>query len=151
MAPIPGIRQADGTVNRTEPVSCAGCVIMSAAKDPQACWQFLQWWTDAEVQYEYGRELESTLGTGARYNAANLEAIGRLPWNAQERRVLRSQMEALCGVPEVPGGYMTSRNVDFAIKAVYSTNSDPRDTLRSYIPAIDEEIRLKRKEFHLDE
>ena len=151
MAPIPGIRQADGTVNRTAPVSCAGCVIMSAAKDPQACWQFLQWWTDAEVQYEYGRELESTLGTGARYNAANLEAIGRLPWNAQERRVLRSQMEALCGVPEVPGGYMTSRNVDFAIKAVYSTNSDPRDTLRSYIPAIDEEIRLKRKEFHLDE
>lgn len=151
MAPIPGIRQADGTVNRAAPVSCSGCVIMSAAKDPQACWQFLQWWTGAEVQYEYGRELESTLGTGARYNAANLETIGRLPWNAQERRVLLGQMQALCGVPEVPGGYMTSRNVDFAIKAVYSANSDPRDTLRSYVPAIDEEIRLKRKEFHLDE
>lgn len=150
MAPIPGTRRADGTIDASAPVSCAGCSIMSKAKDPEKCWEFVKWWTSAETQYQYGRELESTLGSGARYNTANIEAISMLPWTAEERAVILDQLEALAGVPEVPGGYMTSRNVDFALKAVYNKNSDARDTLRSYINAIDEEILLKREEFHLE-
>ncbi len=150
MAPIPGTRRADGTIDASAPVSCAGCSIMSKAKDPEKCWEFVKWWTSAETQYQYGRELESTLGSGARYNTANIEAISMLPWTAEERTVILDQLEALAGVPEVPGGYMTSRNVDFALKAVYNKNSDARDTLRSYINAIDEEILLKREEFHLE-
>ena len=122
---------------------------MSNAEDPEKCWEFVKWWTSAETQYQFGRELESTLGSGARYNTANIEAISMLPWTAQERGVILDQLEQLAGVPEVPGGYMTSRNVDFALKAVYSKNSDARDTLRSYIHAIDEEILLKREEFNL--
>ncbi len=149
MAPIPGTRSGDGTIDASAPVTCAGCSIMSNAEDPEKCWEFVKWWTSAETQYQFGRELESTLGSGARYNTANIEAISMLPWTAQERGVILDQLEQLAGVPEVPGGYMTSRNVDFALKAVYSKNSDARDTLRSYIHAIDEEILLKREEFNL--
>lgn len=150
MAPVPGTRRDDGTIDASVPVTCAGCSIMSKAKDPEKCWEFVKWWTSAETQYQFGRELESTLGSGARYNTANIEAISMLPWTAEERAVILDQMDTLAGVPEIPGGYMTSRNVDFALKAVYSKNSDARDTLRSYINAIDEEIALKREEFNLD-
>ncbi len=149
MAPIPGTRRGDGTVDTSAPVTCAGCAIMSKAENPEKCWEFVKWWTSAETQYQFGRELESTLGSGARYNTANIEAISMLPWNVEERGVILDQLDHLAGVPEVPGGYMTSRNVDFALKAVYSKNSDARDTLRSYIHAIDEEIALKREEFKL--
>lgn len=151
MTSVPGTEQADGTVDDTVTVGGAGCCIMSAAENPDACWEFLKWWTSAEVQYQYGVELESTLGEGARYTTANIEAISMLPWTAEERNVILDQLDNLVGLPEVPGGYMTGRNVGFAISKVYNKNADARDTLRSYIDAIDEEISLKREEFHLDD
>lgn len=150
IAPVPGTKNADGSINASVPVTSAGCSIMSTTENPDACWEFVKWWTSAETQYQYGMELESTLGSGARYNTANIEAISMLPWTAEERNVILDQLDALEGVPEVPGGYMSSRNVDFAIKAVYNDDSDARDTLRMYIDAINEEIKLKREEFHLE-
>ena len=124
---------------------------MSSADRPDDCWEFIKWWTSADIQYKFGRELESSMGMGARYNTANIEAVSKLPWTAQERAVILAQAEQSVGIPEVPGGYMTQRNVDFAIKAVYTNNKDARNTLLSYISAIDDEIKLKRKEFHLDQ
>lgn len=150
IAPVPGTKRDDGSIDTSVPVTCAGCSIMSTAKNPDKCWEFVKWWTSAETQYQYGVELESTLGSGARYNTANIDAIYRLPWSAEERNVILEQMKSIVGVQEIPGGYMTSRNVDFAIKAVYNHNSDSRDTLRSYVNAIDEEIKLKREEFGLE-
>lgn len=151
IAVAPGTVGTDGKLNAATPMTCAGCVIMSSAKDPEACWDFLKWWTSADIQYRFGRELESSLGKGARYNTANIEAISMLPWNARERSVILEALENAVGIPEVPGGYMSERNVTFALKAVYSKGSDARDTLRNYISAIDDEIELKRKEFGLDE
>lgn len=151
MTSVPGTEQADGTIDNSVTVGGAGCCIMSAAENPDACWEFLKWWTSAEVQYQYGVELESTLGEGARYTAANIETISMLPWTAEERNVILDQLDNLVGLPEIPGGYMTGRNVGFAISKVYNKNTDARDTLRSYIDAINEEISLKREEFHLDE
>lgn len=150
IAPVPGTLREDGTFDDCVPVTTAGCSIMSSAKNPQMCWEFVKWWTSTETQYQYGMELESTLGYGARYNTANIEAVSMLPWNAEERNVILNQLDALVGVPEIPGGYMTMRNVDFAIRTVYNEDSDARDTLRTYIDAIDEEIKLKREEFHLE-
>ncbi len=151
IAPVPGTRQEDGSILSVAPNTCAGCVIMSSADRPDDCWEFIKWWTSADIQYKFGRELESSMGMGARYNTANIEAVSKLPWTAQERTVILDQAEQSVGIPEVPGGYMTQRNVEFAIKAVYTDNKDARNTLLSYISAIDDEIELKRKEFHLDQ
>lgn len=150
IAPVPGTRQEDGSILSVAPNTCAGCVILSGTERPDACWEFVKWWTSADIQYKFGRELESSMGMGARYNTANIEAVSKLPWTAQERTVILAQAEQSVGIPEVPGGYMTQRNVEFAIKAVYTDNKDARSTLLSYINAIDDEIELKRKEFHLD-
>ena len=91
------------------------------------------------------------MGAGARYNTANLAALQRLPWPAKDRRALLAQLDALTGIPEVAGGYITQRNVEFALRSVYNENSDARAALLSYIDAIDSELTAKRREFKLDE
>lgn len=150
IAAIPGTRLADGSVSRTAPVSVTGCVIMSACKDTDAAWTFLQWYTDAETQYQYGRELESVMGAGARYFAANSDALARLNWTTAEKAVLTRQLGQTAGIPEVPGGYLTARNVGFVITTAYSENADARRTLLGYVDPIQAEIALKRKEFSLN-
>lgn len=150
MMPLPGTLQADGTINRTGIATGGGSIIMSASEHKEASWEFIKWWTDTEAQYQFGKELESVMGPAARYNTANLKALERLPWQSADRLSLMTQMNRLQGLPEVPGGYMTSRNVDFAIRKVYNENTETRSTLLSYIESINQELRLKREEFGLE-
>ena len=150
IAPLPGIRQDDGSINNTSPSTSAGAVIMSDCKNKQGAWTFLKWWTEASVQSEFGTELESIMGEAARYNTANVKAASALPWSVQNRTILMSQWEEARGIPEVPGGYYTSRYIDFAMRQVVNNNASQRDTLLGYVDTINEEIALKRREFHLD-
>ncbi len=150
IAPLPGIEQADGTINNTSPGAASGAVIMSGCENKQGAWEFLKWWTGADVQAEFGTELESIMGAAARYNTANIEAASSLPWTVQNRQILMSQWKNAQGIPEVPGGYYTSRYVDFAMRQVVNKNASQRDTLLGYVDTINEEIALKRSEFHLN-
>ncbi len=47
---VPGTRREDGTVSRATGASGLADIIMSATKHPDACWEFLKWWTSAETQ-----------------------------------------------------------------------------------------------------
>lgn len=153
MVQVPGTVDSTGNINNTVPISDAGssggCVLMAASKHIQDSWTFMKWWTEADTQYKFGKELESVMGVGARYNTANLEVIKKLPWQVQDKKVLLSQISKLKGIPQVPGGYLTSRNCNFAIYNVYNHKTDARDTLSDYIDQINNEITLKRKEFGL--
>ena len=53
-------------------------------------------------------------------------------------------------IPEIPGGYYTSRNVDNAFKAVIYNNTNPREALNYYNKQINAEILRKREEFGLE-
>ena len=148
IAPVPGMADGD-TVNNTVAVSGAGAVMMANTRYPDASWEFMKWWTSSEVQVSFGLELESVMGSAARYNTANLAAINQLPWTAADRRMLMEQLNMSRGIPEVPGGYYTTRYVDFAIRDVTNNNREPRKTMMSYIRYINEEIDIKRREFGL--
>ena len=53
-------------------------------------------------------------------------------------------------LPEVPGGYMSTRYIPTAMRLVVNNNIYPRDALIDYSRLIDEEIATKRQEFHLN-
>lgn len=150
MTAIPGIENEDGTINNVAALSGAGCILLSAGTNQENAWKFMQWYTSGDVQYTFGNQLESVMGVGARYNTANLEAFERLPWQISQRRALLEQIDHLAGIPEVPGGYMTTRNIGFAMNTTYNTSADARKTLLSYVDQINQEIQLKREEFGLD-
>ena len=155
---VPGTVQEDGTLNTATGCSGLANIIMSATKEPEACWSFLKWWTSAPTQTLYGREMESLMGSSARVATANLEALASLSWPIRDYKALAAQFDNVQGIPQVPGGYYTWRNVNNAFYAVTTDNASkgrnesgntPREELMDKIYYINAEITYKRTEFGL--
>lgn len=154
---VPGNMNEDGTINHTTGSTGLADIIMSSTKYPEESWEFLKWWTSAETQTLYGREMESLMGASARVATANLEAMANLSWPIKDYNALMSQMESIQGIPQVPGGYYTWRNVNNAFYSVTTDSSSsgkasiatPREELMDKVIYINAEINYKRKEFEL--
>lgn len=151
MTLIPGTPGADGTIDRSEAASGTACIIVGDTEYPDEAWAFLKWWTSAEVQTQYGHEMEMLMGPMARYNPANLAAFAEIGWTRQEESVIRAQWAHVREVPEVPGGYYMSRSLDNAFREVEMNKSNPRETLYEHMKQVDSEIERKRVEFGLAE
>lgn len=151
IAPVPGTIREDGSIDRS--VGCTGLtsLIMSATEEPDACWEFLKWWTSAETQTTFGYEMESLLGEAGRVPTANLEAFRNLAWKASDRESLMEQFQWVRGIPQVPGGYYTWRNINNAFYTV-TTDTDtasPREELMDKVVLINNELAYKWEEFDL--
>ncbi|MBQ7955199.1 MAG: extracellular solute-binding protein [Lachnospiraceae bacterium] len=149
---IPGTVQEDGSVDHS--VACTGLasMIMADTECPDESWEFLKWWTSAETQTAYGREMESLMGSAARVPTANYEAFLNMPWPVDDFEALQESMNWVEGIPQVPGGYYSWRNVYNAFYEV-ATNTDtaqPREELMDKVIYINAEIKYKREELELD-
>ncbi len=151
IAPVPGTRQADGSVDRSVGSTGLTSLIMSATQKPQECWEFLKWWTSAEVQTTFGYEMESLQGKAGRVPTANLDAFENLAWKSTDMQALLEQYQWVEGIPQVPGGYYSWRNVNNAFYTV-TTDTDfasPREELMDKVVLINEELIYKWEEFEL--
>lgn len=150
-APVPGTVQEDGTVDHSTGCTGLASIIMADTEYPQECWEFLKWWTSAEVQVSYGREMESLMGSAARVPTANLEAFSNMPWPVDDYEALEQAFEWVRGIPQVPGGYYSWRNINNAFYTV-TTETDtasPREELMDKVIYINAEIDYKRQELGL--
>ena len=148
---VPGTKKEDGTIDHS--VGCTGLasMIMADTEYPDECWQFIKWWTDADVQTLYDREMESLMGSAARVATANKDAFERMPWPVDTYENLAKAFTLVDGIPQVPGGYYSWRNVNNAFYTV-TTETDtasPREELMDKVLYINDEIRYKRIEFGL--
>ncbi len=148
-APIPGVLKPNGEIDNTCVTATTQSLILNSAKDKEAAWEFVKWWTSEQTQLEYATTIESIMGTAARYPAANPDVIKQLPWTREEVKSLVSQLENTKGVPEVPGAYMTTRMVDYAFKNVVTDGQNPREALFLNSKTINKELTKKRQEFGL--
>ena len=146
---VPGVLQPDGTINRSVAGNVTACAIMSNSTNYKDSWEFLKWWTSSETQTEFGLELESIMGPSARYSPANKEALYQIPWSKKEFDTIQKQWQSVVGIPEVPGGYFTSRYVDFAFRKAVNAGDDPGESIEDAAKSINTEIESKRKEFKL--
>jgi ABC-type glycerol-3-phosphate transport system substrate-binding protein len=147
---MPGLRRADGVIDRSVSTGTLAAMIFSKAKNKEAAWQFMKWWISADTQLRYGRELESIMGAAARYPTANYAAFRRLSWGSEQMAVLDEQRKWTVGVPEVPGGYFISRHITNAARKILNEGQDTRETLLDYTLTINDELIKKRKEFGLE-
>ncbi len=151
IAPVPGTRQADGTVLHTVGTTAATAdIILSQSEKKEAAWEFLKWWSSEETQTRYGRELEAILGMGARWNTANVNAFYALPWDARHEQIIRAQLASSQEQLIVPGGYFTGRHIINAWNRVCINNENARDALEKAVRDINKELKNKREEFGLD-
>lgn len=158
--PVPGVMQEDGTINRTVPVNLTqlttgnatapqgttGAIIMEKSEKKEQAWEFLKWWTRADTQVRFGREMEALIGAAARWPTANVEAMLQLPWNVEEREALLEQWYWVEGVPPVLGGYYVTRQFDWLFRAIVLQNEPVRESVLDYNREINREIARKRAE-----
>ena len=151
MTVIPGTRNEARQVVHSEGATGTACMVMSAAENPEGAWKILEWWTRADVQAQFGNEIEALLGPAARYTTANREGFRSLPWSKSEAELILSQWQDVLEIPEVPGGYYVGRNLDNAFRASVFRGETPREMLNYWTLETNKEIARKRREFGLDQ
>lgn len=77
MAPVPGIRQEDGSIRRDTGSTVTSVIMFGNAEDKNASWEFMKWWTSAEAQILYGREIEA-----CRASPPGIPPPTWKPWNS---------------------------------------------------------------------
>ncbi len=161
--PVPGTVQLDSNgdplldeegnpiIRRDAAGVSLGMSILNQSDKKDLAWEFMKWFTETDTQVRYGRELEGILGAGARYPTANMAALEQLPWPSKDIVKLKEQWDYVRGIPQVPGSYMTARNLMNAFFETYNNGTNPREALIDYTTYINEEITRKRREFGLDD
>ncbi len=150
MAPLPYTIRDDGTVDRAQIAGVTSNIMIKSAKDPEAAWDFLDWFSRADVQARYGTELEAAMGQTARYATANLEAFNMLDWSRDDRDIINEQRKTVIHTHEVPGSYYLQRNIKNAFEATVTAGEDPRTALKEWSSQTDAELERKREEFGVD-
>ncbi|MBE5800722.1 MAG: extracellular solute-binding protein [Clostridiales bacterium] len=147
----PGTMKEDGTIDHSVHANGACCMMIATDDEnmKKNAWEFMKWWVSTESQVRFGREMESVLGSSARYATANRDALDQLAWSMEQLDVLKEQQTWARGFPEIAGGYSTTRHMTNAIRKVINEKQDPRETLLTYTRTINEEIDIKRREFNL--
>lgn len=148
--PVPGKPDENGNPRRLSVAGGTNVMMMRACADPDSAWEFMKWWTSAETQAMFGVEMESALGTAAKQPTANREALLNMSWTSREAQNIVEQLANVQAVPEVPGGYYTSRIIDFAFNKTYNSLGNPVEILGDYLDELNEELARKRAEFGLN-
>ena len=152
--PIPGWKHVneDGsvTINNDSISGVSAVVMINAAKEPEAAWDYMVWYTGKDCQADYANEMVAIMGDSAKHSTANRDALISMPWTAAEYAEVIKQFDNLASVENYPGYYYIDRYTNFAFLAAYNEGADPSTELLSYINTINTEITRKRHEFGLE-
>ncbi|MBP5248843.1 MAG: extracellular solute-binding protein [Lachnospiraceae bacterium] len=152
--PIPATVREDGTFDRSTACIVGSCMIVKTSVEQNdtvnEAWEFIKWWTDEEVQIQYAEEQMSLLGAAAEFPVANLGAIRQRSKTKGTTETIDEVLRWIRGVPQVPGGYITGREIRNAFLEVIDGYLDPVDTLFMRLDAINNELTTKREEFGLE-
>lgn len=148
IALVPGVEQADGTINRTTCGNAESCVIFkSDSNREKQAWEFVKWWSSAEVQAKFGQTLQITYGSECMWTTANMEAFMQLPWDSQDKQIIREQMAEVIDVARVPGTYLLEREISNAFNDIVVNRDTAQMRIDKAVKTINREIDRKLEEF----
>jgi ABC-type glycerol-3-phosphate transport system substrate-binding protein len=154
IAPMPGVKQPDGSVSRWAAGGQQAGMIYKNSDNKEMAWEFMKWWLSAEVQERYGSDLEAFYGPSFRWNTGNVDAFVRLPWKKAEANVILQQWKWYKEMPNLPGGYFTAREINNAWnRSVVNTyKENARSSLEQTVIDVNRELQRKLREFnYIDE
>ncbi|WP_248926836.1 extracellular solute-binding protein [Paenibacillus hamazuiensis] len=147
IAPLPGTKQPDGSVTRWAGGGQTTAVIFKKSNKKDRAWEFLKWWTSADVQERYGSDLEAFNGVSFRWNTANIEAFAKLPWKREDANVILQQWKWYKEMPNLPGSYFIGREMTNAWNRTVVDGLNYRTSLEQAVMDIERELRRKQQEF----
>ncbi|MCQ6563344.1 extracellular solute-binding protein [Paenibacillus mendelii] len=151
IAAMPGVKQADGTVARWAANGLTSAMILRKSERKDEAWAFLNWWTSADTQQQYGVNMESFFGVEYRWNTANMQAIGSMPWPSGDMQAIKEQNRWVRNVPFLPGGYFLGREMEFAWNRAVVEMVPPKDSLDRAYTSLEREMHRKQQNLKLPE
>src|SRR5690606_25059774 len=88
-------------------------------------------------------------GAVYRWNTSNRDAFAQLPWPESDKELLAEQRKWYREARQVPGGYFTQRQIDFAWNYVVIQGRNIRESLDRAVDDINREMYRKQLEFGL--
>jgi extracellular solute-binding protein family 1 len=151
MALIPGFEQEDGSIQRSSAgYTGEALVILESSQNKEESYQFLEWWTRQEVQSRFALQVEGRIGPQARWLTSNMEAFQQLAWDKDDLEVILQTWDCAEEIPNVPGGYFSSRHLGNAFNRVVVGGMDVRSSLEKCVKDINKEIIRKRQQMGLE-
>ena len=150
VALIPGVKDEKGEVKRYSSAGAESTFLFESTPEREAkAWEFVKWWSSAEVQAEFGQRLQITYGDEYYWNTANGEAFAQLPWDSDDKEVILEQLDWTLEAPRALASYMVERELSDAYNlVVLGTNSATvRESLDEAQKNIKRETQRKLEEF----
>lgn len=154
IAPIPGHIDENGDIVRWAGGTGQGTTSIMMFDDTleekqDVAWDFVKWYSSDEIQTEYGLNLEQFRGETFRWNSANINAFAKMPWRQEDLDVILDQWQWIKDIANVPGSYMTLRQLEFSWNQTVLEGGNPRTELETAVKEINRELKRKQAEFHL--
>lgn len=157
IAPVPGRVNEDGVVERwissqgDNGVASTSAMMFNRTSErkQEAAWAFIRWYLSEETQTAFGMNLEMFYGEAFRWNSAHIDAFAAMPWKSGDLPVFLRQWKWVKELPNVPGGYMTGRELGFAWNRAVIDMEKPRVALDKAVKQINRELLRKQREFGL--
>lgn len=145
---VPGTVDENGNVLRYSAGGAESTVMFTSDPEREAkAWEFMKWWSSAEVQAAFGQTVQITYGSSFLWNTANKEAFSMLPWKTRDKETILAQAEWINESPRLPGSYMVEREISNAYNSIVVDGKNLRRTLDNAVKRINRETERKLEEF----
>ncbi len=119
----------------------------SNAEREQQAWEFMCWWSSADVQAEFGQMLQIMYGDEYIWPTANIEAFARLPFPTSDKEIIMEQATYILEAPRLLGSYMLERELSNAYNDVVVNGDTLRSRIDDVVKAVNRETNRKLEEF----
>lgn len=145
---VPGVENEDGEVERYTCGGAESSVIFRSNEDREnMAWDFLRWWSQDEIQAKFGQTLQVSYGSSYIWNTANLNAFDELPWDSENKQIIKEQAKWLMEVARIPGTYMLERELSNAFNDIVVNGKTLRTRIDKAVKTVNREVDRKLEEF----
>ena len=149
IAAVPGVRdEATGEVYRYMSGGAESTVMFRSNDErEQQAWEFMKWWSEAEVQAEFGQMVQIMYGDEYIWPTANLEAFAMLPYPSADKDIIMEQAGWILEAPRLLGSYMLERELSNAFNDVVVNGQTVRSRIDEAVKIVNRETARKLEEF----
>ncbi len=149
VALVPGIEDKEtGEINRYMAGGAESTIMFASNEErEQQAWDFMCWWSSAEVQAEFGQMLQIMYGDEYIWPTANLEAFAMLPFPTSDKEVVLEQATYILEAPRLLGGYMLEREMSNIFNNVVVDGENLRSRIDDAVKIVNRETNRKLEEF----
>lgn len=146
---VPGIRDEEtGEILRYMSGGAESTVMFHSDDERELkAWTFMDWWSSADVQAEFGQMLQIIYGDEYIWPTANLEAFERLPYPTSDKAIIMEQAEQILEAPRLLGSYMLEREMSNAFNDVVVNGDTVRSRIDEAVKTVNRETARKLEEF----